>query len=125
MGRVDLFHSRRTNYSKCEYWVRDERTESGSPQQWILYNQPAGWFYAKPVSVKNTQMNIVNGVWATDSNHVTLESDEEINDISRGCIVKYAEELWLVESVQMQVHWKESEFSKHQDYKYTISLVRG
>lgn len=125
MGRVDLFHSRRTNYSRCGYWVRDERNQSGSPSQWVLYNQPSGFFYAKPVSVKSNQMNVVNGVWALDSDHVAIETDDEVTDISRGCIVEYAEELWLVESVQRQAHWKESEFSKHQDYKYTISLTRG
>ena len=125
MGRVDLFHSRRASYSKCPYWVRDERNQSGSPSQWVTYNEPTGFFYAKPISSKSSQMNVVNGVWAHDDNRITIESDDEIHDIARGSLVEFGEQLWLVESVQRQPHWKESEFCKHQDYKYTISLVRG
>ena len=125
MGRVDLFHSRRTNYYKCQYWIRDERAQTGSPSEWILYNQPSGSFYAKPVSVKSNQMNVINGVWAMDNNHITLETDDHVDEISRGCVIKYDDQLWLVESVQKEIHLKESEFSKHTDYKYTISLTRG
>lgn len=125
MGRVDLFHSRRTNYHKCEYWIRDKRTASGTPSQWVLYNQSSGFFYAKPLSVKSTQMNVVNGVWALDNNHITLETDDDVIDIDRGCIVKFDEQLWLVEAVQREIHNKESEFCKHIDYKYIISLTKG
>lgn len=125
MGRIDLFHSRRTNYIPCDYWIRDERDSTGSPSQWILYNQPSGKFYARPVSVKSNQMNVINGVWALDKNMVTIETDDDITDINRGCIIKYDEQLWLVESVQREIHLKESEFSKHTDYKYTIAMTRG
>lgn len=125
MGRVDLFHSRRTNYNKCVYWIRDERDASGSPQQWVNYKQPDGHFYARPISPKNSQMNVINGVWAMDTNHVTLETDDDVPNIARGCLVKYDDQLWLVESVQKQIHLKESEFCKHTDYKYTISITRG
>lgn len=125
MANIDLFHSRRTNYNKCVYWIRDERDASGSPQQWVNYKQPDGHFYARPVSPKNNQMNVLNGVWAMDTNHVTLETDDDVPNIARGCLVKYDDQLWLVESVQKQVHLKESEFCKHTDYKYTISLTRG
>lgn len=125
MGRVDLFHSRRSNYHRCEYWIRDERDAIGTPEEWILYNQRAGVFYARPVSAKNSQMNVVNGVWVFDNKHITIETDDEIQDITRGSLVKYDDELWLVESVQFEEHRKESEFSKHTDYKYYISMVRG
>lgn len=125
MGRVDLFHSRRTNYHKCEYWIRDERNKSGSPSQWVLMNEPSGWFYGKPLSPKSNQPNVINGTWMLDSNHITLETDDDVNDITRGCVVKFDDQLWLVESVQKQIHNKESEFCKHIDYKYTIALTRG
>lgn len=123
MGNIDLFHSRRTNYRKCEYWVRDER-EQNPPSKWVLYNQSNGRFYAKPVSPKTNQMNVINNVWALDVNHETLETDDEI-DIKRGCIVKYNDELWLVENVQSIPHNKESEFSKKVHYKHIMYLTRG
>ena len=125
MGNVDLFHSRRVNYARCEYWVRDERDSVGSPEQWILANRASGNFYARPVSTKNTQMDVVSGVWAFDSDHVTLETDEDVDDISRGSVVRYADQLWIVESVQRFAHWKESEFSKRQDYRYVLAMARG
>ena len=125
MGRVDLFHSRRTNYLDCKYWVRDERDSRGNPSQWVLMNQPSGIFHAKLVSPFSNQRNITAGVWSTDSNHVTLETDDEVSDIKSGCIVEFDSQLWLVESVQGQIHNKESEFSKHLDYKYFIALKKG
>lgn len=124
-GCVDLFHSRRVNYAVCRYWVRDERNASGSPSQWVLHNQPSGRFRARPISVKSNRMDVVNGVWALDNNHVTIETDDDVVGIARGSVVEYAEELWLIEEIQKQTHWKESEFCKHQDYKYVISLTRG
>ena len=124
-GRVDLFHSRRTYYCRCEYWVRDERNQSGSPSEWVRYNQPSGRFHAKPVSPKSSQMDVINGVWALDDSHVTLETDDHIDDIARGSLVRYADELWIVESVQKHLHLKESEFSRKQDYRYTVSITRN
>lgn len=122
MGRVDLFHSRRANYHKCLFWIRNQ---SGSASQWILNNEPSGAFYARPVSAKSGQMNALNGVWAFDNNHITIESDDEIDDLTRGCIVKYDDDLWLVESTQRLEHRKESEFSKNTDYRYIIALTKA
>lgn len=125
MGNIDLFHSRRTNYTPCKYWVRDERDSVGTPQEWILQNQPSGRFYAKELAPVSTQMDVVSGVWALDKNRVVLETDDDVDDIDRGCLIEYNGELWLVESVQRTRHRKESEFRKHPDYKYTINVVRG
>ena len=125
MGRVDLFHSRRANYDRCEYWIRDERNASGTPSQWVLNNVPSGHFWAKPVSVKSSQMNVVNGVWALDDHRMALETDDDIDDISRGSVVRFGGELWLVESTQREIHHKESEFSRHLDYRYVLNLTRG
>lgn len=123
MGRVDLFHSRRTNYNKCVYWIRQE--QNTSPSQWVAKNEPSGKFWAKPVSPKTNQGDVINGVWRVDKNHISLETDDDIEDLTQGCIVKYNEALWLVENVQGEIHNKESEFSKKIDYRYTIYLTRG
>lgn len=124
MGNVDLFHSRRTNYHKCTYWVRDERNSAGSPRNWVLENQPSGKFYAKTISVKSNQMNIINGVWAVDKDYITLETDDTVDDINRGCLVNFNEELWLVENVQRQPYNKQSEFSRKIVYKTILTLTR-
>ena len=122
MGRVNTFHSRRTYFEKATFWIRDERNASGSPSQWIVYNQPTGQFYCKQVSAKVNQENVVNGVWMLDKNSITLETNDCVNDICRGTIVKYQDELWIVESVQAQIHLKESQFRKNCIYTYFINL---
>ena len=124
MGRVDLFHSRRTGYVDCKFWIRDERAQSGTPAQWVLYNQPSGTFHAKPVSSKTNQINTLNNAYALDMNYITIETDDDVSDITRGCIIKYCEELYIVESVQSDPHLKELEFSKHPDYKTVITIRR-
>jgi len=124
-GSVDLFHSRRTNYHKCRYWVRDERNAMGTPEEWIYKHIPDGSFYAKPISVKSNQMNVVNGVWAIDNNRIALETDDHIETICRGSLVEFDNKLWLVDNVQYSIHNKESEFNKNIDYKYTLSLTRN
>ena len=125
MGRVDLFHSRRTNYATCPYWVRDERNSAGSPETWVVERQPTGFFHAKPINARSTRMDVVNGVWATDASELALETDDEVHDISRGSVVEYDGVLWIVQSVQRVTHLKESEFAKRADYRYTLALVRG
>jgi hypothetical protein len=125
MGRVDLFHSRRINYDRCEYWVRDERDSTGSPSEWIMRNDKSGVFYARAISPENNQANVVSNVWMLDSNNITLETDDDIHEMTRGCIVKYDNDLWLVQGVQKSIHLKESEFSKHKHYKYIINITKG
>ena len=124
MGRIDLFHSRRVNFIACEYWIRDERDSIGSPEQWILRNHPSGMFYARPVQAKSSYMQNINGVWALDENHSTIETDDHIDDICRGSLVNYNNHLWMVENIQKQVHIKESQFARDEDYKFILSLRR-
>ena len=122
---VDIYHSRRTNYYRCVYWVRDERTSTGNAAKWVLDKKCSGCFYAKPVSVESNQMNTINGTWALDRDNIAIETDDKVNDLKRGCIVKYDNNLWLVESIQAKIHLKKSEFSKHTDYRTTIIMTRG
>lgn len=126
MGSVDLFHSRRARYIRCKYWIRDERDASGAPSEWVLYNQPSGIFYAKAISAKTTQMDAINGVWAVDRDYLTLETDDDVDGLSRGSIVDKNGELWIVDSnPQQKIHVKESEFSKHEHYLTIIPLRRA
>lgn len=125
MGRVELFHSRRTKYNKCLFWVRDERVSIGDASK-IVYNvKPSGLFYAKPVSVKTNQMNAISGAWSFDTDYITIETDDHVEDLKRDCIVKFDESIWIVDSVQKEIHLKESEFSKYNHYKSIIALRKG
>lgn len=124
MGSVDLFHSRRVNYNRCEYWVRDERNKTSTPSDIVYYNQSSGVFYAKVFSTFFNRQEDLNNVWLFDSNKVTLSTDDEVLDLKRGCVVKFNDKLWLVESTQRRMHKKESEFSKKISYQTIIALTR-
>lgn len=120
---VDIYHSRRTNYHLCEYWIRDERTSTGTPSHWIMHKTPDGEFWAKIVSSKYNSQQQVNNVWMLDSDKLNLETDDDVK-IKRGDVVRFNDSLWLVETVQGKPHIKESEFNREIHYKTTISLTR-
>ena len=124
MGTVDIFHSRRTCFAECKYWVRDERTIVGDVTAWILKKTPNGTFYAKEISPHYNQFNQIGNGFAFNKNGITLESDDDLSEISVGCIVLYNGHPWFVENVQKEIHRKESEFNIDIDYKYIISLRR-
>ena len=123
MGSVDLFHSRRANYARCQYWSRNEN-DTLLLSEWVINNKPEGIFYAKPVSIKSNEMNVLVGVFALDDDHITLETDDDVI-INRGYVIKYNNDLWLVQNVQKIIHQKETEFSKKIHYKHVISIVRS
>lgn len=122
MGRVNLNHSRRTNFLFCSYWIRDERNSTGTAEEWIYNNKPSGNFWAKQLQVKVNQENILNGVWLGDKNFRTIETDDDVNDLTRGSLIKMKGKLWYVTNVQAQLHAKESQFDNEEHYRYIISL---
>ena len=124
MGNVDLFHSRRNNYEECYYWVRDESVSVGDASQWILKNKSNGVFYAKEVSPKYNQANPQANVFMYDKNTISLETDDDIDEISRGCIVLYNGKPWMVVDCQKRIHQKESEFDTEKHYTTIVSIRR-
>lgn len=124
MGTVDLFHSRRTCFAECKYWIRDERDSVANASQWVLKHTPSGTFYAKEISPQYNQFANVGNNFMFDKNTITLECDDDISDISKGCIVLYNGKAWIVDDVQKSIHRKESEFNIDIDYKYVITLRR-
>lgn len=124
MGNVDIYHSRRTNYEECLYWVRDERQSVGDLSQWILKNVPSGKFYAREVNPLYNQENAVVNSMMFDKNTISLETDDDVDDITRGCVVMYNGKPWIVDSVQRVLHRKESQFSSEKHYKVTVNIRR-
>lgn len=124
MGTVDLWHSRRTSFIECKFWIRDDKEAKTDPSAWILQHKPSGTFYAKEISPQYNRMSQTAGVFAHDANTITLECDDDISDISRGCLVLYSGKVWMVNDVQKQIHRKESEFNVDIDYKYIVSIRR-
>lgn len=124
MGTVDIYHSRRTCYAECKYWIREEGKSFGNANEWILKNVPSGSFLAKEISPNYNRMNQSGGVFAFDKNVVTLESDDDLHEISRGCLVLYNGHCWMVDDCQRVIHRKETEFNIENDYKYIVNIRR-
>jgi len=124
MGNIDIYHSRRTNYEECYYWVRDERSSVGDLNQWILKNKSNGSFYAKETNAIYNQANPQANVIMLDKNVIAIETDDDVDEIERGCIVLYNGKPWMVDNVQRYTHRKESEFDIEKHYKTVINLRR-
>ena len=92
--------------------------------QWILQNKVSGTFYAREVSPSYNQEQPLANVAMFDKNVITIETDDDINNISRGCIVLYQGHPWMVETVQQKLHRKESQFDIEEHYKTIISMRR-
>ena len=121
---VNIYHSRRTNYRKCIYWIRDERDSVANASKWIANKKPAGSFYAKPISNKTTMNNQVSGIMLFDRNTITLETDDDIDNIQLNSIVKYNNVVWILENIQAIPHKKEMAFSTRIHYKYVLTIRR-
>lgn len=120
---IDIYHSRRGKFRKCEYWLRDE-SDSFDINSWVLKNKPQGIFYATEVNAISNQANPINNAIMFDKNMVAISTDDDIEDISRGCIVLYNGKTWIVDNVQAEIHKKETEFQSGTHATWTLSLRR-
>lgn len=124
MGNIDIYHSRRTKYEKCWYWVREEKAVIGNLDKWILQNKSNGSFYAKEVNPMYNQENQLANVMLVDKNVIALETDDDIDEVSRGCVILYDGHPWIVDTVQKILHRRESAMSNVKHYKYILSIRR-
>ena len=122
-GTVDLFHSRRTYFAECAYWIVNDKISDVN--EYVYKNQPTGTFYAKEISPQMNRENPQANKAMFDGNSITLQCDDDLTELRRSCLVKYNEEIWFVQDVQKVIHRKESQFNREIDYKYIISLRKG
>lgn len=119
----DIYHSARGHFKECKYWIRDERDSVGDLTKWILENKPAGMFLAMEINEKSDRANQLSNSFMWDVNSVTLETNDLVDDLVRGCVVLYLNHAWLVNGVQRMIHRQESEFAEER-YTTYISLTR-
>lgn len=124
MGNVDIYHSRRTNYALCKYWVRNEKVSDAQLNEYVLKTKPQGEFYAREVNPNYNQENPQANAMMFQKNVIALETDDDINDIKVGNVVMYNGKLWHVDNVQSKLHRRESEFDIEEHYKTVISIRR-
>lgn len=118
---IDIYHSRRSNFRKCSYFLP---TENRRLDEYVQKSRPQGTFYAKEVNSLSNQQNVVNNAIILDRNMVTLETDDIVNDLVRGSIVLYLNQVWIVDNTQQEVKIKESEFNSEIRATTYISLRR-
>lgn len=121
---IDIYHSRRINFKKCRYWLRDERDSIASANKYIYNKAPDGIFYAHQLVASSLTNNQISNIMMFNKNTLVLETDDHISNIIPNTIVEYEGELWIVENIQDTPHLKESQFSKSTHYKYILSLRR-
>lgn len=118
---IDIYHSRRGKFRKCSYWLRKDN----EPVEQLVYNvAPTGIFYAVEASVISKVSNNTYGRVLFDKQTVTLMTDDDIEDITQNSIVLYKEQIWLVVDVQIELHMKETEFSKERHATRYLTLRR-
>ena len=77
---INLFHSRRTSYALCKYWKR-KTNGYGDANELIHNEKPSGYFYAKPMSAKNKDVETLQGVMMYDEDSLTLKTTDDIKDL--------------------------------------------
>lgn len=118
---IDIYHSRRTRYRKCSYWLRDD----DKPVEYLIHNAaPSGIFYAIEDNAIAYQNNVVNGNALFDRNSVVLKTDDDVDNIKQNCVIKYNKEIWFVNDVQKHLHIKETAIGNQQHATTYLTIRR-
>lgn len=117
---IDIYESRRTYYKKCAYYTRDIKNYELS--EYVLNNKPDGYFYAKESQNRNNRQSPINNAFVFSADNTVIETRDDIDNIKAGCVVVFRGYNWYVDSVQMEIHNKESEFSNEIHATYYLSL---
>lgn len=116
---IDIYHSRRTNFKKCYFYVRDEKVNDLS--KYVLEKKPTGHFYAKLYSPNTRQNQDVVNTFRFSENQLTLVTEDDVDSLKENNIVLYDGKAYVVAQVQRQEHLKEGQFG-HNHYTTYISL---
>lgn len=116
---VDIYHSRRANFSKCVYYKRNEKINDLS--KYVLLEKPEGHFYTRLYSPNTRQNQDINNTFRFSENSFTLITEDHVEDLEENNVVIYRNKAYVVMSVQRKLHIKESQFGG-EHYTTYISL---
>lgn len=117
---IDIFHSRRLHYHYCDYYIR--QNPKINIQNWVLNNKPDGCFYARFSNAVQQNGKDLNNIALFDSTHLTIETNDKVDELKKGCIVNFRNKFYMVDDVQRVPHEKEMEFNNEEEYTTFISL---
>lgn len=118
---INLFHSRRTSYALCKYWKR-KTNGYGDANELIHNEKPSGYFYAKPMSAKNKDLETLQGVMMYDKDSLTLKTTDDIKDLKAQDIIEFRGSLWFVDNVQVEEIVKQTQFNYSNSFIYYLSI---
>lgn len=118
---INLFHSRRTSYALCKYWKR-KTNGYGDANELIHNEKPSGYFYAKPMSAKNKDVETLQGVMMYDKDSLTLKTTDNIKDLKAQDIIEFRGSLWFVDNVQVEEIVKQTQFNYSNSFIYYLSI---
>lgn len=133
---ADIFTSRRRHFNECMYWCRtEEDIERDIDLMTIVYvdsdlnelcyeRSPNGEFSATEINDYTSDNNIVAGSFMFDENMVTLETNDDVSEISQNDLVAYDGHVWRVTSISKRKKKRQNQFSRFPAYTTYLSLKR-
>lgn len=118
---VDIYHTRRTTYRVCKYWLPNDKLNRDVV---ILKEVPAGVFYAEEVNAIASGFSPTANVFGANKNTITLKTNDDVENIKKLSIVLYLGKSWTVDDVQREIHKKETQFDNDIHATTYISLRR-
>lgn len=118
---IDIYHTRRTNFKKCYYYVRDKSIADLS--KYVLEKKPAGFFYAKPFTPNSRQNQDLANVFRMSEHQFTIMTEDDVDSLEENNIVLYDGKPYVAIHVQRKEHIKEGQFG-HGHYTTYIALRR-
>jgi len=118
---VDIYHSRRTNFRICKYWLPNDKINRDVI---VLKEMPAGVFYAEEVNAIASGFNPTANVFGSNRNTITLKTNDDVRDMKKLSIVLYLGKSWTVDDIQREIHKKETQFDDDVHATTYISLRR-
>ena len=90
----------------------------------IYERSPNGSFMASEINSYDTNNQVVANSFMFDQNFATLQTNDDVSELSINDLVVFDNEVWRVSSISKQKKKKQNQFSKFVYYKTFISLNR-
>lgn len=119
---LDLWKGRRTLFIKCEYWSQIENEDIVARNQIIYERKSSGHFYAKEINSVTVDNQVLGEAFMFQSNNVTLQTTDDISNLSINDKVKYLDKEYRVDSIQKIAENKQRQYRNKVSYTYYISL---
>lgn len=133
---VDIFTSRRRHFNECWYWCRtpvdieydidlsSTIAVDRDTNEMCYEREPNGSFEATEVSNYESDNQIVGGSFMFDENFVTLETNDDVQELQQNDIVVYDSRVWRITNISRRKRKRQNQFSNSPSYKTFISLKR-